>query len=193
MLNNIHVDPSLSVYGLVKRSKQHRTLMNNRRTMLDISREIENAVIMGQVRARLFAGFQKMSAFLPQVSRYQKLANYAESVYVFAYPDVPPPAITNVRYVPLSKDDQLTKEWFLIVEAQEYFSALSTEELGQQGIFEGVWSFDEEMVTILQEWLTSMVDARPMGDLKGHRNYRKQVSLMGDTLVRMTARKAAGK
>jgi DICT domain-containing protein len=187
---NAHIDPQLSVYGLVKRTKQHRTLLNDRRTMLAISREIEDAVILGQVRARLFAGFQRMSAFVPQIPRYQKLASYAESIYVFAYPDITPTPITNVRYVPLGKDDQLTKEWFLIADSPEYFSSLSTEEKQQQGAFEGIWSFDEEMVTILQEWLSNMVDARPLGDLSQRRDYRKQVSLMGDTLVRMTLRQA---
>jgi len=184
---DIHIDNSLSVYGLVKRSGTHRSLLRDRYTMLTISREIENTVIFGQIRARIFSGFQRMSAFLPQMPRYRRLANYAESVYVFGYPDVTIPPIMNVHYIPLSQDAQLKKEWFLIADAPDYFSALSTEEVEDQHGFEGVWSFDEEMVTILQEWLSSMVDARSLGDLSARRNYRKQVALMGETLVRMTA------
>ncbi|MCC7447755.1 MAG: hypothetical protein IT324_10075 [Anaerolineae bacterium] len=193
---NITLDPNLSVYGLVHRTKAQRTFLNHRRAMLIVSYEIENAIILDKARARVFAGFQRMSRFLPQVKRYQKLAQHAESVYVFGIMDVQPPPIAGVRYIPLKENFQLAKEWFLIADAPDYFSALATEEISTEGIpddqrvFEGVWSFDEDMITILQEWLTSLVDARPLGDLSANRNYRRQISLMTDAMGRMTARLA---
>jgi hypothetical protein len=87
--------------------------------------------------------------------------------------------------------DQLAKEWFLIAEAQDYFSGIATEEImvgetGEQSAFRGVWTFDEEMITILQEWLSSLVDAHPLGDLTRHRDYRRTVGLMANGLMRLT-------
>jgi DICT domain-containing protein len=195
MKQHIVIDPSLSVYTLVHRTKEQRTLLNHRRTMSIISYEIENAVILDRTRARIFAGFQRMSRFMPQLERYRLLAEQAESVYVFGVMDVQPPPVAKIRYVPLKETDQLAKEWFLVVDAQDYFSALATEEKtsindpDNKRLFEGVWSFDEDIVTILQEWLTSLVDAYPLA--RGtSRNYRKQVSLMSDTMGRLTARLA---
>ncbi len=193
-MSNIAIDPAMSVYALVKRTLDQRTLINHRRTMLVISHEIENAILLDRVRARLFSGFQRMSRFVPQVERYQRIAARAESVYVFGVMDVEPPPIANVTYVPLKPSDQLAKEWFIVAEAQAYFTTLATEEVGAdpttgEAQFEGVWSFDEDMVDILHDWLTSLVGARPMtGD--GSHNYQQQVKLMSSTMGRMTARMA---
>jgi DICT domain-containing protein len=194
MSPNVTIDPSLSVYNLVQRTKQQRTLLNHRRTMSIISYEIENVVIVDHVKSRIFAGFQFMSRFLRQAKRYEKLAQSAESVYVFGVMDTQPPPIPNIRYIPLKATDQLAKEWFLVSDSPDYFSALATEELSsiqdpdEKRVFQGVWAFDEDIVTILQEWLTSLVDARPLTIER--RNYRKQVSLMSDTMGRLTARLA---
>jgi hypothetical protein len=187
-MTSIAIDPNLSVFDLVQRTKEQRNLLNQRRTMLIISREIETTITQNDLRARVFAGFQRISRFIPQFKRYEALAHSAESVYVFGVMDVKPPAIDNVIYVPLMPSDQLAKEWFLIAESQDYFSGIATEEIevGDQSAFRGVWTFDEEIVTILQEWLSSLVDAHPMGDLSKHRDYRQTVGLLTTGLLRLT-------
>src|SRR5262249_39695691 len=156
-------------------SKALSTFLNNRRAMLIISYEIERSLF--KTRARIFAGFQRMSRFLPLEARYRKLAEISEAVYVFGIMDVVPPPIANLRYVPIQEADQLAREWFLVADSRQYFSALATEEVTTLGLpdaqreFEGVWSFDEELVTILQEWLSSLVDAHSLGDLHERRDY----------------------
>jgi DICT domain-containing protein len=193
-VSSLAVDPHLSVYHLVKRTKTLNAFLNNRQAMLLISYEIERALF--KTRARVFAGFQHMSRFLPQEARYRKLAETSESVYVFGIMDVFPPPIAGIRYVPLRKDDQLAREWFLIADSPQYFSALPTEEVTPLGLpdeqrqFEGAWSFDEELVTILQEWLSSLVDAHPLGDLHNRRDYVSQIGMMNDSLTRMSTRLA---
>jgi DICT domain-containing protein len=192
---DITIDPTLSVYQLAARSQEQRIVVNHRRTMLVISHEIENTIIKHQVRARVFSAFQWMSRFTPQVARYQRLAQFAEAVYVFGCMDTVPPPIANVHYIPLKQTDQLAKEWFLIADSPEYFTALATEEITpprtpeEERQFQGIWTFDEDLVSIMQEWLTSLVDARPLlGTDK--RNYQRQVKLMSDALAGLTARMA---
>ncbi|MCS6871236.1 MAG: hypothetical protein NZ571_07240 [Anaerolineae bacterium] len=188
----IAIDPTLSVYALAARVADSAAMINHRRTMTLISYEIENAVLHDGARARIFAGFQKMSFFLPQVKRYQRLAQRAESVYVFGVPDVPVPNIPNVTYVTISPRDQLAKEWFLLADAPDYASILATEELttwddpDHERVFKGVWSFDENIVTIVQEWLTSLVDARPLGERK--RDPKAQLVYMQRTTMRIASR-----
>jgi DICT domain-containing protein len=189
---SIAIDPTLSVYALAARVADSSMMINHRRTMTFISYEIENAVLKDGARARVFSGFQKMSFFLPQVKRYQRLAQRAESVYVFGVPDVAVPRIPNVTYVMISPRDQLAREWFLLADAPDYASILATEELtswdspDDQRMFKGVWSFDENIVTIVQEWLSSLVDARPLGEYK--RDPRAQLAYMQRTTMRIASR-----
>ncbi len=188
----IAIDPTLSVYELTARVVNSGMLVNHRRTMSLISYEIENAVLHDGAKARIFSGFQKMSFFLPQVPRYKRLAERAESIYVFGVPDVLLPEIPNVTYVMISPRDQLAKEWFLLADAPDYASILATEELttwdqpDDERTFKGIWSFDERIVSIVQEWLSSLVEARPLGERK--RDPKAQLQYMQRATMRIANR-----
>ncbi len=164
----IVIDPQFSVYALLARIRRTSTLINHRRTMTQMSYEIENAALLEGARGRIFAGFQRLSRFLPQAERYRKLAALSEHVYVFGLPDVSPPAVNNITYIPLERTHALVKEWFVVAYGSEFYSALATRELtniddpDEYRQFEGIWTFDWDMVDIIQEWLTSAVDAKPL-------------------------------
>jgi DICT domain-containing protein len=189
---DVMIDPDLSVYGLMQRIRTQRPVRRHRKTMLIISHEIENATIKAGAHARVFAGFQRMSNFVPQEARYRHLKEKAESVYVFGVMDVEPPLIANVHYIPIQETDQLAKEWFVIADAPDYFSALASEAIAgpAEGLpsFQGVWSFDEGLVTALQEGLTSVVDANPLGDLSEGRDRRRHVAILTNSLFRLSSR-----
>ena len=185
------VDPSFSVYSLIERIENHSLLLNHRRTMSMISFEIENATLIDGAKSRIFAGFQMMSKFLPQVKRYQKLAATANSVYVFGVPDVEPPPIPNIKYVPLASNDRLANEWFVISHGTSYSSALATDELSRfsdpddQRQFKGIWTFDIAIVAIMHDWLASLVDARPLTDAEKQHDFAQQRILIGRSYTRL--------
>jgi DICT domain-containing protein len=191
---SITVDPSVSVYGLVHRTQQQNMLINHRRTMSLISYEIENATLIDGARNRIFSAFQYFSKFLPQVKRYEALARQAESVYVFGVADLIPPPIPKVTYVRLDPRSQLAREWFLVSFGKDYVSALATEEQTQitdpddQRIFHGIWSFEFEMVSILNHWLTNLVRAAPLELEESERNYTNQIGIMSNSLGRIITR-----
>lgn len=191
MAVSMMIDPAASVYNLVRRTKEHSTVVNSLTTMQVVTSEIENVILLDGVRARVFAGFERMSSFLPQLERYRQLAQNAESVYIFATMDVEPPRVANVRFIPVKDNTPFTQEWFLVADSPDYFTALCAEEQTSPDVprrnrmFEGVWSFDEEIVTILQEWLTHLVHAAPLTESKKRRNYNRQVSLMSRTMTRL--------
>jgi DICT domain-containing protein len=191
------MDSTLSVYGLLDRvTSTQQVGVYHRQMMNIISYEIENALILDGSRGRVFSGFQRFSRFQRQVERYRILARQAESVYVFGIPDVTPPPIPNVTYIPLSKQDQLRKEWFVVVDSPTYASILATEELegttpdssDTNRLFKGIWSFNEDMVQIVQEWLTSLVDAHPLEEIS--RDRQQQVTVMGRSMTRLLDRLA---
>lgn len=191
---DIAVDSAFSVYHLVERVQSSSTLLNHRQTMSYISYEIENATLVDNVSNRIFSGFQYLSKFIPQIPRYRRIASTAESVYVFGVADVEPPAIDNITYVRLQPTDQLAKEWFLISYGREYYSALATEELTKftdpdhERMFKGIWTFDLNLVGIIEEWLTSLVDAHPLTFTQEQINLTKQIQLMSNSLTRLSDR-----
>ncbi len=165
---SITIDPTFSVYRLLQRINQEPVVLRSRPVMTHISYTIEDATRVNTARNRIFAGFQRFSKVLPQIHRYQQIAAYAESVYIFGVPDVEPPAIEKVTYVPLLEADFLSKEWFVISAGPTFSSALCSNELthindpDSQRQFEGLWTFNKEMVDILQGWLSSAVDAQEL-------------------------------
>jgi DICT domain-containing protein len=162
---SITIDPTFSVYRLLQRINQEPVVLRSRPVMTRISYTIEDATRLNAARNRIFAGFQRFSKVLPQMQRYQEIAAFAESVYIFGVPDVELPALEKVTYVPLENNDFLSKEWFVISAGPTFNSALCSNELthiddpDSQRQFEGLWTFNKEMVDILQGWLSSAVDA----------------------------------
>jgi hypothetical protein len=49
-----------------------------------------------------------------------------------------------------------------------------------------VWSYDDDMITDIQEWLTNLVGARPLANVPAHRNYRRQLGLMSNAMIRLS-------
>lgn len=184
------INPDFSVFQLVESVQSTATLMRHRRTMSLVSFEVENATLLDGARNRIFAGFQRMSKFLPQEQRYRELAGKGESVYVFGIPDAQLPAIANITYIPLQPDDTLSKEWFIVSNGSDYFSALATQELtdiddaDDRRMFKGVWTFEYAMVRQLYDTLNLAVGAAPIPDLR--RNYVRQVTLISSSMRRLS-------
>ncbi len=195
----VSIDPTFSVYKLVNRLQNQNTILRHRHTMSEMSYEIENATLIDNARSRVFAGFQRLSKFVPQIPRYTRLAAQSESVYVFGVPDVNLPAIDNITYVPLASTDQLAQEWFLVSYGIDYASALATEELthiddlDHERQFNGVWTFNISLVSILEEWLTRTVDARPLGWTVEMMNHEKRMRLVGNNMGRLISRASRAK
>lgn len=190
-LSGFAISPDFSVYQLVRRVAQQSALLNHRKTMTLISYEVENATLIDGAHTIIFSGFQRFSRFLPQLERYRQLAHQAQKVYVFGVPDVPVPAIPNIYFVPLQPSHQLAKEWFVVSYGADYYSALATEELTNVNhsdslrIFQGVWTFDREMVSIIFEWLCREVNDQSA--LMEEVTYRKQthIRLISNSIGRL--------
>ena len=190
----LNIDPTLSVYHLTDRVQKQSTTLNHRRTMNIISYEIENATLIDGARTRIFSSFQRMSRFIPQVERYKKLAQKAEMVYVFGIPDVQVPQIENVTYIPLTTEDQLAREWFIISYGRDYATMLSTEEQSRftdkdtERVFRGLWTFQPTLTSIIAEWLTRVVNATPLDFNEDDHNLVRQQEYITAIKHRLGAR-----
>lgn len=94
---------------------------------------IENAILLRTNRSgRVYAGFERLSAFQPIIDRYLRIADLSECVYLFGQPDWVPPKHPNVRVIELNSAVRLSRESFLIVQSSNLNRALV--------------AFDEEVV-----------------------------------------------
>jgi signal transduction histidine kinase len=175
-------DPTLSLFDIANQWNVRRLFANYRGALKTISYEIEDTVINGGVYTRIFAGFQKYSYFLPRLERYRELARTADGIWVFGLPDVHLPVIPGITYVPLTEQHRLVAEWFLVVDAPEYFSALTAQDLSgfddlpSHRRFRGVWTFDDTLVNHLQVTLSKVLNLPPLTMVEElPRDYRYQL------------------
>lgn len=161
----LNIDPAFSVWGLAQRVRTGSTLLNHRKTMNLMSYAIEDVTLVEREQTRVFAGFQRFSRFVPQAKRYMQIAKLAQMTYVFGIPDITPPPIPGITFVPITAQDRLAREWFLVSSNDSFACALVTQEVSSEvardseRIFEGILSFDVRLVEILDEWLVRTVNA----------------------------------
>ena len=151
---------ALSLYPLVARQNPRDLATTSVQTLLAISHSLEDVVMRHHLPLTFYAGFQRVSSFLPQLERFARLAAICQQVFVFAVPDAPFPALPGVTHVPLPDDAPLAREWFIVVDHERFGAALLTRQLGQgptrltrkeiafgRGrLYEGVLTFDDQLV-----------------------------------------------
>ncbi len=143
----------VSLYKLITNEFQNYLFVNTIPMMNTISREIEDVVMENNLPVDFYAGFQRYSFFLRQRRRYERLAKAARRVFVFGIPDVEPPTLPGIEFIPLDASHNLTQEWFLVVNTPYFFTSLLTREIeGQDTMtsgrkFQGIWTHDEKVVS----------------------------------------------
>lgn len=170
---------NISLYRMIPTTSRDSTFVNSVHLMNVISHEIEDTVFDNHLKVDFFAGFQKYSNFLRQRKRYTRLAQVCRRVYVWGVPDVDPPPIPGVEYLDLSPSDELAREWFVVVDTPEFFTALLTREMtygqdvpGELRRFHGIWTYDADIVSRAQ-LLISQVQGGNYTPVT-HRDYERQ-------------------
>ncbi len=145
--------------GLRRRHPELIPQVQRKRTLLALSRAIEDECCARAERPVIFASFQQQRFFRQSEKRWNELARTSRFVIVFA--DFGEPAATGGRSptepapikVPLAPDAPARREWTLICESAEYPACLAGWEFpGQPHTadadrrFEVVWSLEPQVV-----------------------------------------------
>lgn len=123
-----------------------------KRTMIDISHEIEQTASRASAPCQLFVGFQRLSLFARNTDRYTELSQGWQHCWVFGEADIEPPSVPNVTVVTIPPHSPLTKEWFVIADGPAFGVALLTADVSGFAIadarrrFMGLWSADPQLV-----------------------------------------------
>ncbi|HSH03985.1 MAG TPA: DICT sensory domain-containing protein [Anaerolineae bacterium] len=139
----------LSLYSLIKEDINEEMFLHTVEGMRLMSHQIESIVLEEGLETDMFVGFQKYSAFVPQILRYRRLAEVASSIYLFGQPNWSLAPLPRTAYIPLSRNHPLTREWFIVVNSSVLSCALvARERIGMYGerYFQGVWTYKPELV-----------------------------------------------
>ena len=145
-----HIESSIFA-GLRRRHPGLEPRVLTKRTLLAITRAVEDECCAQASRPVLFASFQTPQTFQQSLSRWQDLARTARSTMVFAKFDrlkVKPPNDAIIR-VAVPADAPLMREWLLVCDSAEHAACVTGWEVpGQRGVpdaerrFESLWTLD---------------------------------------------------
>lgn len=129
-----------------------QNIFSERRYMLaNWSEGIESYLIASQLKTDMFVGFQQLQYFGPVFKRYQQIAKYAR-VWVFGEPNAEYPPVEGITYIHLNAEDELTHEWFVIIDHPQNGRMLVARETTENGtphperMFRGVLTNDAQMI-----------------------------------------------
>ncbi len=126
-----------------------------------LSHAMEEQVLAGSGQPLVIATFQKERFYRQEAHRYRRIANLTSQVYVLAAPETEFKNSSEYHEtVAFNPRDALSREWNLLILAQEYSSCLICNECDNSGLvdetsqfsgmeqarrFEGIWTFDRQV------------------------------------------------
>ncbi|WP_132058596.1 DICT sensory domain-containing protein [Halorussus amylolyticus] len=122
-----------------------------KRRMILASREIEERAWRaggGELRA----GFQHLSLLRDQWDVYAKLADQGVEVHVYGAPDWEPPKTERIT-VHESDAPEMRDAWFVAFESSDATDCALVADEREPNAFEGFWSYDEEIVADVFDYL----------------------------------------
>jgi DICT domain-containing protein len=119
-----------------------------------ISHALEDVVMQGLPDAQVAVGFQRFSSFARQEQRYRALAAACRQVWVCAVQDEEPPVIDGIIYAPVCAEWPVADEWFIVVNAPGFTSALLATEVagrlsGHERSFQTMFTSDARLVNAI--------------------------------------------
>lgn len=143
-----------------------------------LSHAMEDQVLAGRDRPLVIANFQRERFYRQEANRYLRIAERTDQVYVLAAPETDfKHQSDHYETIAFEPTDGLAQEWHLVVLGPNYASCLICKErqasateadipptlgLDQGRRFEGVWTFDRQVVcTAAQLLLDRILQYRP--------------------------------
>ncbi|MGI0495448.1 DICT sensory domain-containing protein [Alkalinema pantanalense CENA528] len=176
---------------------QVRPQMYFKSSLTALSHAMEDQVLAGSDKPLVIASFQRERFYKQEAHRYARIAERTNQVYVLAAPETDF-ANRSIDYemVAFDPSDPLSQEWHLVVLGRQYACCLICKEkfltdpkvrqfelhVDQSRRFEGIWSFDREIVCKAAELLLQRIMA-----------YRPELATkVGKALGKLTKETAKG-
>jgi len=142
-------------------------------SLIALARAMQDLVLADNKPYIVIANFQQEKFFQQQESRFQRMAQKSNHVYVLGVPEVESGfAIANSGYetIPTKPTDTLARERYLVIIGQHYSACFAvkeklfvadtkdvTQEIEEGARFEGIWSFDRNVAYSAADWLLGII------------------------------------
>lgn len=120
---------NISLYHTIPSEARQPLYAATARSLHSISQAIEDVVQAHAPQADMAIGLQRFSNFLHQEQRYRNLAAHCQQIWIFGVPDVTPPPIRHITFVPLQASWAIAQELFVVVNSAAFGVALVATEL----------------------------------------------------------------
>lgn len=158
-------EPQPSVYGaLLERFEHLHGQSLDKRSLLALTRAIEDECCLRAVRPILFGCFQQERFYRQSQPRWRDLARTARRAIVLADFDRVRSPRGGPAEVPIDSSDPVSREWVLVCDGLECPACLAARERppepGAPRRFETVWSLEPEVARVASRVLIELVAAR---------------------------------
>ncbi len=116
------------------------------KSMIEISRLIEDSVIESRGIADMHVSFQYFSRIEPQLWQYKRVAEAAKGLWLYGVPDAPLPKLPRTIGVSTS-GTPLERYWFVVAYGPGINMTLLAEEIAPENdsrLYEGFYTFEPE-------------------------------------------------
>ncbi|MBF2056532.1 MAG: GAF domain-containing protein [Cyanobacterium sp. T60_A2020_053] len=152
-------NPNSVVTDLLKVFPQWRTQIYFKSSLTALSHAMEDQVLANTEEALIIACFQQEKFYRQEAHRYRRIGRISPHVYVLAAPETEFSNVSDVyEKVAFTPEDALSKEWHLVVIAENYANCLICREkthlpksesaefsMDNSRRFEGIWTFDRDV------------------------------------------------
>lgn len=126
----------ISLYQTIPSEARHPIYPATAQSVQALVRAIEDVVQTHVPQADMAIGLQRFSNFYAHEQHYRELAARCQQIWIFGVPDVAPPAVRHITFVPLRPDRAVAHEWFVIVNSAAFGAALVATEIPRPALAE---------------------------------------------------------
>ncbi|MBE9046522.1 GAF domain-containing protein [Pleurocapsales cyanobacterium LEGE 10410] len=190
------------VQQLLEKCPDWRPQMYFKSSLTALSHAMEDLVLNDTDAPLVIASFQRERFYRQEATRYKRIADKTEQVYVLAAPETDfSNRSLDYETIAFESSDALAQEWHLVIIGQRYTSCLICRERNiaapdsKHGVvmdtnrrFEGIWTFDRAVTSQAAEiMLERIVAYRPELRAKIDRAYQLYLSPQSTTSPTQTA------
>jgi hypothetical protein len=136
----------------------------SRRTLLMMSKVIEDTLNLHKKRCSLYSGFQELSRFEGHRERYAKLALSADQIFVIGVADSPVEDIADNVHIRTKNADIIRNNWISIITDKNINISLIAQELTSPKHHEGYIGFYTNSKSITEKAVNLLIDNNVLSD-----------------------------
>lgn len=136
----------------------------SRRTLLMMSKVIEDTLKLHKKMCSLYSGFQKLSRFKEHRERYSKLSVYADQIFVIGITDSHVENIADNVHIRTKNADIIRNNWISIITGKNINISLIAQELTTQKHHGGYIGFYTNSKSLTEKAVNLLIDNDVLSD-----------------------------